>query len=139
MLKVIPEPFHALFIEFFNLYSSTHEEQQELRINLIMEKALSIEENLFIKRLGRVIARLRNTIIYRGMGLDVLFKSTDESPLTSAKRSDFVARCEELRSPGVELHDIQALADFLSVREGGDVLVPYKSFEHYANRIHASE
>ena len=105
-----------------------------------MQKLLSVEDNLFIKRLGRVVALIRNTIVYRGVGLDYLFKSIDESPLPQAKRSDFIARCEDLGAPSVTSAEITDLADFLQIDAGvGEPIVPYKSFEHYANRVHASE
>lgn len=49
------------------------------------------------------MAKIRNTLVYRQLGLDYLFRNQGELALDSVSREDFVSRILDLKIPDLGL------------------------------------
>ena len=66
--------------------------------------------------------------------MDHLFQDKDQ-----ATRVDFISQCEALKIIDLSAGDIGDTTDFLCVQVDGGMFVPYKNFEHYANKVHSDD
>ncbi|CAD8184042.1 unnamed protein product [Paramecium pentaurelia] len=121
----------ALFSEFFDLYSENLNDEPIIRIKQITSKLLSISEGLQIKKMLNTLAKVKNTLIYRQLGLTHLFR-VNEMPY-----HDFCDCVMDLKIPDVTEKDVKFLADCLAVES--NKIIPFQSFQHYLHKLSASD
>lgn len=70
---------HALFSEFFDMYCENITNEPMIRVINISAKLLTIQESLHYKKMYLTLAKVRNTLMYRNLGLNYLFKESEMS------------------------------------------------------------
>ncbi|KAM3142068.1 hypothetical protein pb186bvf_005722 [Paramecium bursaria] len=122
---------HALFSEFFDLYSESIQNEPMIRVTQIVSKLLSIENNLQYKKTLLTLGKVRNSLVYRNLGFNYIFKEP-EMPFI-----DFIDAILDLKIQDVTKDDAKLLAEFLAI--DSHKYVPFVSFQHYMNKLHAAD
>jgi hypothetical protein len=82
--------------------------KQIIKLTLILERLLNVEDNLMMKRVLTMISKVRNTLVYRGFTYEMLFrKDESETSYANVSKEEFITRCETLRIPDLKPKDLE--------------------------------
>ena len=113
-----------------------------LSLSLFCKKLLSFSEQFELARVYNVLAKIKNSLRFRMVGLEYLFMENEQEFKGKSLKSLFISipvfkrKIKQLKITGLKQRDLDVCAYFLStVDEQGNSCISYNTIQSYFRKI----